>query len=121
MSVLTDEEVKKTLGLKIGDAPSATDSSLNKEYNAAVKSGKFKGSFSDFMKHLDSSKIDKGVNLLDSVRKLFSKDQPAVDYTAPKNNDDPKPMNPILKWSIIAGATGLTIWGIVAVVKHFNK
>lgn len=124
---LLDDKTKESLGIKLtnpfGDpAPSTDTSSLNQEYNSQVASGKFKGSFADFMSHLDLNKVlTSGSNLLQNVRSLFGKNTDPVDYTGSAPTGPDTPMNPWLKGALWVGGIGLGITIIVVIAKKMKK
>ena len=88
-----------------------TPYTFNQQYNQAIESGKFKGSFADFMKKAEEKGwLDKGIDTLGKIKTWIGGDEDPAS-TLPDNNKKPFQISGTTKTLLIVG--GIILIGLV--------
>ncbi len=107
--------------------PDGTDTSLpsqdtlNQQYNQAVSSGKFSGSFAQFLdKARNNGWLDKGINTLETIKSWLTGSPAPTSPSAPIPNNKTFQISGTAKTLLIIGGVlvvGLVGWGIYTAAK----
>ncbi len=99
-----------------GEAPE----SVNQQYNQALKSGKFSGTFTDFMKKAeDQGWLNKGIDTVSKIKGWLT-GAPETGAPAPSPGEKPFKIEGTTKTLLIIGGillAGLISYGVYSAVK----